>query len=104
MENVKKMVHELDHGVGSISCNKETLNALKTELGHIREDADNTNQADLMSMGLMFRDMYHKIVMSDDLLHYVMENFETNYSELCNIKSELFQKIIQEKRSEVIDN
>ena len=97
---VKELVHSLDHGIGSILCNKETLESLAVEMGYIRVDVDNTDQSDMAALAMCMRDITHKITMIDDLLHFVLDDFNENFGVVEHIKSSLFDKIVRNNKEE----
>ncbi|NEU29955.1 hypothetical protein GN156_04080 [bacterium LRH843] len=96
-KNLKDLVYELDNFFGLLMSKKESINAIKIELGRVREGVDNTNQLDMTAMAMQFRDMCHSIILLDDLLYYLVKDFDDNIERGYDIKSELFQKIVRER-------
>lgn len=94
---VKDSVNDFDSALGSLLINVESLKAINTEVGHVREDVDNTDKSDLTSMALRFRDIDHKIILIDDLLNYTLKDLIKNYEECQHIKTGLFLEFIKEK-------
>ena len=92
MEN-KRIAMGLDEALGGILCNIESLKAIDTEVSHMREDVDNTDQSDITAMGMRFRDINHKIVMIDDLLRYTLREVIENYEECQLIKTEMMVEV-----------
>jgi|SRR5699024_10609845 len=97
---VKNLVHELDYGIGAILCNKGTLEALKVEMGLIREDIDNTDETDKTALALRMRDITHKITMIDDLLHFVLDDFNGNFKDVEEIKEKIFDEVVRNNKEE----
>ena len=93
-------LHGLDHKLGALLCNVESLKAIDAELGRVREDVDKTDKSDVTSMGLTFRDIDHKIVMIDDLLRYTLEDIIKNYEDCQHIKTGLFLEYIKGDENE----
>src|SRR5699024_7660660 len=96
---INDSIHELDNSLGGLLINIESLNALNTIMGHVREDVDNTDQSDIPSLGLTMRDISHKIVLIDDLLRYALKDVIKNYEECQHIKTGLFLDVNKEKPS-----
>lgn len=94
-KTVKELVQDLDSTFGEILLHKESIDAIKTELDRIRDDVDNTDQTDMESMALQFRDMSYKIVLLDDLLHYVSKDLKTTFDSGSNIKNQLFEMVVK---------
>jgi len=94
-ETLKELSHELDYSLGGINLHIEKLKALRTEMGHIAEDVDNTDQSDMTSMSLQFRDMSHKIIMVESLLNYILQDLKGSYGEADKIKDQLFYKVVK---------
>ena len=92
MEN-KRIAMGLDEALGGLLCNIESLKAIDTEVSHMREDVDNTDQSDITAMGMRFRDINHKIVMIDDLLRYTLREVIENYEECQDIKTEMMVEV-----------
>lgn len=77
-EILKELTYDFESNVGALSINLETLDNINTELGYIAEDFRNTNVANLTDMGLMFRDVNHKVRLLSDLLRYTVNELEGN--------------------------
>lgn len=92
---LKELVHELDSSLGGILVNMESIEAIKTELGYVRGDVDDTDQKDLTSMALRFRDITHKIVLLDDLIRFVSKDLNSNFEVASEIKGQLFHEIVE---------
>jgi|SRR5690625_800618 len=88
-KQLKDASMELDTFLGGLLCNIESLKAIATEMGYVRVDVDNTDQTDLIAMGMQFRDISHKITLIDDLLHYTLKDVIKNYEECQHIKTGL---------------
>jgi|SRR5699024_2020501 len=93
---LKELSHELDHNYGSLNLNRLTLEKMNIELAYIAEGVENTDHADLTSMGLTFRDISHKVQLLADLLHYTIEDLNGNLQQTEMIKSDIFDIIIKQ--------
>lgn len=101
MENKsRELVQDLDDSFAGILGSLGSIKSIKTELGQIREDVDNTDRLDLTSMALQFRDMYHKIILIDDLMTYVSKELKGNFNKGYDIKNELFERIVHGQENE----
>lgn len=98
-EQLKDAAMELDTSLGGLLCNIETLKAIDTEMGYVREDVDNTDQSDLTAMGIRFRDISHKITLIDDLLRYTLKDVIKNYEECQHIKTGLFLEVVEKENT-----
>ena len=99
-KKLSELVHELDHSLGCILSNKESIEAITTELSHVREDVGNTDQTNLTSMGLRFRDISHKIVLLDDLINFVLKDLNSNFEAVSDTSHLLFHEIIKEESND----
>lgn len=102
-EKLKKLSHELDHNFGGLNLNRETLKRLNIQLGIIGEDIENTDQNDLTSMGLTFRDISHTVQLLADLLHYTLEDLDENLQQTEMIKSDIFNIVVKENGGKAND-
>ena len=96
---INDSIHELDNSLGGLLINIESLNALNTIMGHVREEVDNTDQSDITSLGLTMRDISHKIVLIDDLLRYALKDVIKNYEDCQHIKTGLFLEFIEKENT-----
>lgn len=87
---LQELSHELDTTLGGVGLNLRTLKAIATEMGHIQEDVEETDQTDVTKMAMQFRDMSHKLIMITDLLHYTVSEFEGNHEHNELIKRSIF--------------
>lgn len=93
-------LHELDHKLGALLCNVESLKAIDAELGHVREDVDNTDKSDVTSLALTMRGIDNKIVMIDDLLRYTLKDIIKNHEDCEHIKTGLFLEYVKGDENE----
>ena len=96
---INDSIHELDNSLGGLLINIESLKAINTLMGHVREDVDNADQSDLTSLGLTMRDIRHKIVLIDDLLRYALDDVISNYEGCQYIKTDLFLEFIEKENT-----
>lgn len=98
MEKNKKVweiAHSLDNELGGILLKLEDLKAIDTNLGHVMENMDNTDQLDLKSMGMTLRDVYPTLKMIESLLRYSVKDLSEYYEQSNDLKQILFNELRQ---------
>lgn len=94
-KTARELVQDLDYSFGELLLNRESIEAIKIELGRVRDEFDNTDQTDMTSMALQFRDMSHTIILLDDLLRYVSKDLKTTFDNGDDIKNQLFEIVVR---------
>lgn len=92
---LQELTHEFDHNYGTLNVMLQSLKNIRTELGIVSEDVVNTDNTDIASMGLSFRNIDHKIQLLADLMHYTVKELDKTLDETNEIKEQYFEEIIR---------
>lgn len=92
---LKEITHEFDSNYGGLSLRLHTLNNVSLELNTISDDVLNTDKTNLTDMGLMFRDIDHKIEIIAELLHYTVNDLSEEMEKTRIIKESYFDLLVR---------
>lgn len=84
---LQSLASELDNHLTGVYASGESLNDIKTILGHLREDMGSTKEEDIR---YSFKEFHLKVRVLDDLMTYTMKEFNEIHYKANAVKDEIF--------------
>lgn len=94
MKDLKDTIYDLEHELGSIGCNVETLEDIQTELCILRQDMEGIDYKNNFSY-LHFKEIYRKVRVLDQLFYYTLEELKPRIEDASKATETLFDKVIR---------
>ena len=103
LENLKSIAHDLDYSLGGIGAHESVLSDVKDSLMIISQELDEeVHNASFQSAGLQqltLLKIRREVKILSELMHFTMQEFKENFTEIQGAKERLFESTVKKKHN-----